>query len=126
MTRPASPGVIELRGLQVDALVGVLPQELDRPQPVEVDVDVHVDLAAAAATDGLDDAVDYGAVCDAVVATLGAGHVGLLERLAHLVAEAVLAVDPRVGAAEVVVRKLEPPVPHRLRTAGVRVRLDRG
>jgi dihydroneopterin aldolase len=116
---------VELRGLQVDALVGVLPHELDTPQPIEVDVDVHVDLDAAAASDDLADAVDYGAVCDAAVAVLTAGHVGLLERLAHLVAEAVLAVDGRISAAEVVVRKLRPPVPHQLRTSGVRVRLPR-
>jgi dihydroneopterin aldolase len=118
-------GVVELRGLQVDALVGVLPHELQVPQPIEVDVDVHVDITRAAATDDLADAVDYGAVCDAAVAVLTAGHVGLLERLAHLVAEAVLAVDARISETEVVVRKLEPPVPHRLATSGVRVRLAR-
>ena len=118
-------GVVELRGLQVDALVGVLPHELDTPQPVEVDLDVHVDVGAAAASDDLADAVDYGAVCDAAVAVLTAGHVGLLERLAHLIAESALAVDDRIDAVEVVVRKLEPPVPHRLATSGVRVRLSR-
>jgi dihydroneopterin aldolase len=118
-------GVVELRGLRVEALVGVLPHELRRVQPVEVDIDVHVDVAPAAASDRLRDAVDYGAVCDAAVAALTAGHVGLLERLATLVAEGVLAVDGRIDAVEVVVRKLQPPVPHRLDTSGVRVRLDR-
>jgi 7,8-dihydroneopterin aldolase/epimerase/oxygenase len=125
VTGPATPGVVELRGLEVTALVGVLPEERARAQPIELDIDVHVDVAAAAASDDLADAVDYGAVCDAAVAAVGAGHVGLLERLAHLVAAAVLAVDPRITAADVVVRKLRPPVPHRLRTSGVRVRLDR-
>ena len=120
-----TPGVVELRGLLVTALVGILPEELERPQPLELDVDVHVDLAAAAASDDLADAVDYGAVCDAAVGAVLAGHVGLLERLSHLVAEAVLAVDGRIIAAEVVVRKLRPPVPHQLATSGVRVRLDR-
>jgi len=118
--------VIELRGLELDALVGVLPEERERAQPIEIDVDVHVDTAAAAASDDLRDAVDYGAVCDAVVATATAGHVGLLERLAQLVAQAVLDVDGRITAAEVVVRKLQPPVAHRLRTSGVRARLERG
>jgi dihydroneopterin aldolase len=118
-------GVVELRGLRVTALVGILPEELERPQPLELDIDVHVDVAAAAASDDLADAVDYGAVCDAAVAAVQAGPVGLLERLAHVVAEAVLAVDARIDAAEVVVRKLRPPVPHQLATSGVRVRLDR-
>jgi dihydroneopterin aldolase len=114
-------GVIELRGLELTALVGVLPEERVRPQPIEVDVDVHVDLAAAAASDDLADAVDYGAVCDAVVAAATAGHTGLLERLAHQLAGAVLDVDDRIAAVDVAVRKLRPPVPHRLRTSGVRV-----
>jgi dihydroneopterin aldolase len=118
-------GVVELRGLRVTALVGILPEELDRPQPLELDLDVHVDMTAAAASDDLADAVDYGAVCDAAVGAVQAGPVGLLERLAHLVAEAVLAVDGRITAAEVVVRKLRPPVPHQLATSGVRVRLPR-
>jgi dihydroneopterin aldolase len=118
-------GVVELRGLEVTALVGVLPEERERPQPLEIDVDVHVDTSAAAASDDLADAVDYGAVCDAVVAAATGGHVGLLERLAHLLAEAVLDVDPRITAADVTVRKLRPPVPHRLRTSGVRARLER-
>ena len=59
-------GVVELRGLVVPALIGVLPEELDRRQPLEVDLDVHVDIGAAAVSDELTDAVDYGAVCAAV------------------------------------------------------------
>lgn len=118
-------GVVELRGLQVTAFIGVLPEELERPQPLEIDVDVHVDVSAAAASDELTDAVDYGAICDAVVERATAGHVGLLERLAHVVAEAVLEVDLRITGVEVAIRKLRPPVPHQLRTSGVRVRLDR-
>lgn len=121
-----TPGVVELRGLALLASIGVLPEEKARPQPIELDIDVWVDdLAAAATSDALADAVDYGAVCDAVVAAVGAGHVELLERLAWLVASAVLAVDDRITDAEVVVRKLRPPVPHQLATSGVRVRLRR-
>lgn len=118
-------GVVELRGLVVPALVGILPEELDRRQPIEVDLDVHVDIAAASVSDDLADAVDYGAVCDAVVAALTAGHVGLLEKLVRVVGDAVLAVDERITAVEVVVRKLRPPVPHQLGSSGVRARIPR-
>ena len=118
-------GVVELRGLVAPALVGVLPEELDRRQPIEVDLDVHVDIGAAAASDDLTDAVDYGALCDAAVEAVTAGHVGLLERLAVVVGDAVLAVDPRIDAVDVVVRKLRPPVPHQLATSGVRARIER-
>ena len=64
-------------------------------------------------------------MCAAVEARSRAGHVDLLERLAALLAEAVLAVDVRIAAVEVAVRKLRPPVPQHLATSGVRIRRER-
>jgi 7,8-dihydroneopterin aldolase/epimerase/oxygenase len=115
------PDRIELRGLRVMARVGVLPHEKEADQPLELDLDLVVDLSAAGASDALADTVDYGAVCDAAVAAVRAGHVELLERLAGGVAEAVLAADGRIAAVEVAVRKLRPPVPHDLASSGVRI-----
>jgi len=112
---------IELRGLRVLARVGVLPSERQQDQPLDIDVDLVVDLAAAGASDDLADTVDYGAVCEAVQAAAAQQHVDLLERLAEVVAEAVLAVDERVVAVDLAVRKLRPPVPLDLATSGVRV-----
>jgi len=112
---------IELRGLRVLARVGVLPIEREQDQPLEVDLDVVVDLAAAGASDDLADTVHYGTVCDTVQRVVGAGHVALLERLADLVAQAVLGVDPRIVAVDLAVRKLRPPVPQDLATSGVHV-----
>ena len=112
---------IELRGLRMPARVGLLPIEREQDQPLEVDLDVVVDLAAPGASDDLADTVHYGAVCDAVARAVGAGHVALLERLAELVAQAVLGVDSRIVAVDLAVRKLRPPVPHDLATSGVHV-----
>lgn len=114
--------LIELRGLRVVGICGALPEERVRAQPLEVDLDVEVDLGAAGASDALADTVDYGALCDAVAATIGAGTPQLLEHLAATLADAVLAVDGRIGAVTVSVRKLRPPVPHELATSGVRIR----
>jgi dihydroneopterin aldolase len=115
------PDRIELRGLRMTGRVGVLPAERAADQPLEIDVDLVVDLAAAGASDALADTVDYGAVCDAVAAAVRAGHVDLLERLASRIADTVLAVDPRIAAVDLAVRKLRPPVPHDLATSGVRI-----
>jgi 7,8-dihydroneopterin aldolase/epimerase/oxygenase len=112
---------IELRGLRVPAHVGVLPIEREQYQPLEIDLDVVVDLGPAGASDDLGDTVHYGAVCDAVAQAVGGGHVALLERLAEVVARAVLSVDPRIVAVDLAVRKLRPPVPHDLATSGVHV-----
>jgi dihydroneopterin aldolase len=112
---------IELRGLRLTGRVGVLPIEVEQDQPLELDLDLTVDLGAAGLSDDLADTVDYGAVCAAVERTVAAGHVALLERLAALVADAVLAMDPRIAAVDVSVRKLRPPVPQQLVTSGVRL-----
>lgn len=125
MEPSTAPDVIELRGLHLVGICGALPEERDRAQPLEVDVDLEVDLAPAAASDALPDTVDYGAVCDALAATVAAGTPQLLEHLGERLAAAVLALDPRIAAVTVGVRKLRPPVPHALATSGIRIRRTR-
>lgn len=117
---------IELRGLRLVGRVGVLDHERAHDQPLEIDLDLAVDLAPAGASDDLADTVDYGAVCETVAATVGRGHVALLEHLAARVAEAVLTRDGRVEAVGVTVRKLRPPVPFDLATSGVHIVRTRG
>ena len=112
---------IELRGLRVVGICGALPEERERAQPLEVDLDIEADLAPSGRTDALDDTVDYGALCDAVAAVVAGGTPQLLEHLAASIADAVLGVDDRIAAVAVGVRKLRPPVPHQLATAGVRI-----
>jgi dihydroneopterin aldolase len=117
--------ILQLRGLRLVVSVGVLPEERERPQPVEIDVELDVDTDRAADSDDLADAVDYGAVVAEVERVLTARHVDLLEHQAGLVADAVLAMDTRINAVEVAVRKLRPPVPQDLSTAEVRLRRSR-
>jgi 7,8-dihydroneopterin aldolase/epimerase/oxygenase len=112
---------IELRGLRLLGVCGVLPEERDRPQPLEVDLDLVADLGAAGRSDDLDDTVDYGTVCSVVEVVVTAAPVALLEALAERVAAAVLAADGRVEAVTVGIRKLRPPVPQDLATSGVRL-----
>lgn len=100
-------------------ICGALPEERNRVQPLELDLDVEADLAPAGESDDLADTIDYGALCDAVATTVGLGAPQLLEHLAGQVADAVLAVDERVAAVTVWVRKQRPPVPHALATSGV-------
>jgi FolB domain-containing protein len=117
---------IELRGLRLMTLVGALPEERDRAQPVELDLDVEANLAVAGVSDELADTIDYGALCDVVERTVvGGGHVALLEAVADQVVRAVLDADGRITRVTVAVRKLRPPVPQDLATSGVRVTRSR-
>ncbi len=111
---------IELWGLRVLAVCGALPEERERPQPFEVDVEVDVDLAAAGRSDALADTVDYGALARAVARVAGEGRFTLMERVAERIAEEVGA-DARVRSVTVAVRKLRPPVPVDMASAGVRI-----
>lgn len=118
---PEIADLIELRGLAFSAVVGVLPEERARRQPLEMDLALSVDLSAAGVSDALVDTVDYAAVCDVAVEVASQAEPLLLERLATVVTKAVLSLDPRIERVEVAVRKLRPPVPHALQSSGVRI-----
>lgn len=115
---------MELRGLRVVAVHGALPEEHHRPQPFEVDLDLELGSHRAARSDDLSDTADYAAAVAAAAAVLSGPPHRLLESLAAAVADAVLA-DPAVVSVTVVVRKLHPPVPYHLRSAGARVTRSR-
>lgn len=115
---------IELRGLRLVGICGLLPEERERPQPLELDLDVYGSLGAAGASDDLGDTVDYGRVCDTVASVVMQLQPKLLEHLADRIAGALLA-DVHISAVTVSVRKLRPPVPHDLGSSGVRIHRDR-
>src|SRR5205085_10155983 len=111
----------ELRGLSALGHHGALPGEQDRAQPLEIDLDIEADIAPAGTSDELDDTVDYGALAAAALRVVTDERWKLLERLAQRVIEDVVGTDRRVTAVTVTVRKLHPPVPVGLGSAGVRV-----
>jgi 7,8-dihydroneopterin aldolase/epimerase/oxygenase len=117
--------VIELRGLRLLAVVGVGDDERSAPQPLEVDVDLARPFARAAASDDVAATTDYSAVVALVERVAAAGGFSLLETLADRVAREVLAIDEAVESVTVAVRKLRPPVPSDLASAGVRTTVSR-
>jgi len=111
---------IEVRGLRLDGVHGVLAQERAAPQPFEIDLDLFLDTSPAAATDDLGTTADYAAAADAAAAVMAGPPHDLLESLAAAIAGAVLG-DPRVEGVTVVVRKLRPPLAYAVASTGVRV-----
>ncbi len=116
---------IEIRGLRASGICGALPHEQEQPQPLELDLDVIADLAPAGRSDSLGDTVDYAGICRVAQDIVTSGRFMLLEALAARLAEVVLDHDARVEAVTVAVRKLRPPVPQQLATAGVRIERTR-
>lgn len=83
-----------------------------------VDAELAVDLSAAAISDDLGATVDYGAVARRIVEIGTRERVNLLERLAGLIAEALLREFP-ARQVRVRVRKLAPPLEGLVGTPGV-------
>jgi dihydroneopterin aldolase len=118
----STPDRIELRGLRFSGTHGALAVEAESPQPFEVDLDLFADLSAAGRSDDLRATVDYGRLCEVVRSVIEGAHITLLERLAEQVAEGVLAIaGPLAQGVAVSVRKLRPPVPVEMASAGVRI-----
>jgi dihydroneopterin aldolase len=85
-----------------------------------VDVRMSVDLTAAALSDDLGAAIDYGAVAKRIV-QIGTGpRMNLIERVAGLIAEALLREFP-ASEVRVRVRKLTAPLDGLVGTPGVEI-----
>jgi dihydroneopterin aldolase len=99
-----------------------LPEEAGRAQPFEVDVDLCVDLRRAGRDDDLAATVDYSQICEVTRSVIEGPRAVLLEHLAEEIARRAIAVaGGRAQGVVVAVRKLRPPVPVELSSAGVRI-----
>lgn len=81
---------IFILGLRAEAVIGAYDWERDIRQPLEVDLEIATDVPRAAATDALEDATDYSAIADRVVAEVEGSSFKLLESLAEHLAGVVL------------------------------------
>ena len=86
-----------VRGLRLEAEIGVHAHEHGRTQPLVVDVEMDVELAAV---ERLADTLNYEAVVAHAHAVLAAGHLQLVETFADRLARACLQ-DPRVRRVRV-------------------------
>lgn len=95
--------LLSLNGLEVDCIIGELPDERTRAQRLTVDVELTVGDAAAD-SDELADTVDYAALAEKVRAALTAAKCRMIERAAKIVCD-VCREDPKVRAVRARVTK---------------------
>jgi dihydroneopterin aldolase len=117
--------VVEILGLEVFAHHGVHEHEKQRGQTFFIDLRLVCRSHAAAASDRLEDAVDYGAVSGRVVELATSSRHDLLERLAAVIADDLLEQFP-IASAAVTVHKPWAPIPHRFRDVAVTVERSSG
>jgi len=105
-----------VRGLEVQAEIGVYAHEQGVLQPLIVDIELEVD---AAGWRHLEDTVNYETLAAHAFAIAESGHIGLVESFAQRLAEACLA-EPRVFNVRVRVEKPTALAP-RAAAAGVEI-----
>ena len=90
MSGAPAMGRISIEGLEIRCVVGAWDWERRITQRLVVDLELYTDIGAAAASDALDDAVNYAAVAERVTAFVVEAEARLLERLAEGIATLVL------------------------------------
>jgi dihydroneopterin aldolase len=81
---------VYIRGLKADAVIGVYDWERNIRQTLVIDLALASDNRAAAATDAIEQAVDYDAISGRVLAYVRDSEFQLIETLAERVAELVM------------------------------------
>ena len=82
--------VVFVKGLKVEAVIGVYAWERAITQPLLIDIALETDISAAAVSDDVKDALNYKAVCDDVSEWCQAIKAQLLEHLAGQIADKLL------------------------------------
>lgn len=100
---------ITLTGVRATGYHGVYEHERSEGQEFLVDTTLFLDIARAAETDEVTDTVHYGQIAERIVAIIEGEPVNLLERLAQLIADALLA-EHGVRRVRVTVHKPQAPI----------------
>ena len=96
---------IFVRGLLVQASIGVHPHEHEGTQPIIIDVELDMGAMATPDEDRLAETLDYSIVADAAERLAQEAHVQLVETLAERIADWALTEDARVRSARVSIAK---------------------
>ena len=82
--------IIYLNDLRVEAVIGIYDWERRTRQRLILDIEIGVDIRAAAATDNIEDTLNYKAVAKRVIAFVSDSRFQLVETLAENVAAIIL------------------------------------
>jgi 7,8-dihydroneopterin aldolase/epimerase/oxygenase len=82
--------IIYLHDLKVDTIIGIWEWERRTTQTVTLDLDMAADVRRAAASDRIEDTLNYKAVAKRVIAFVEASRFQLVETLAEGVAALIL------------------------------------
>ncbi len=82
--------IIYLKELNIDTVIGIYDWERKIKQTVCFDIEMATDIRKAAASDAIDDTLDYKSVAKRLIQFVGESRFQLVETLAEKVAEIVV------------------------------------
>ena len=89
-TAKTNMDIIYLKDLRIDTIIGIYDWERRTKQTVIIDLDMATDNKKAAATDRIDDALNYKAVTKRLISFVSESEFQLVETLAERIAEIVM------------------------------------
>jgi dihydroneopterin aldolase len=97
--------MLSIRDLKISCIVGVHSHERKREQDLFLDVDLWLDFHPAAASDHLQNTIDYTTVADDITEFIRAEKFQLIETLAQRACERLLRMQTRLQRCRLVIRK---------------------
>ncbi|MES9868555.1 MAG: dihydroneopterin aldolase [Sedimenticola sp.] len=82
--------IVFLRDLRIETVIGIYDWEREIKQTVVLDLEMGADIRKAAASDSIEDTLDYKAVSKRLIAFVEASSFQLVETLAERCAEIVI------------------------------------
>lgn len=82
--------IVYIRNLEIETVIGIFDWERRVRQVVSIDLEMSGDVGRAAATDQIEDALDYKAVGKRIISFVEGSSFGLVETMAERIAEIVL------------------------------------
>ena len=95
---------IRITDLKLRTIIGIYDWEREHKQDVVINIQIQYDAAKACATDSIADTIDYKVITKRIIEEVEASDFFLLEKLAQLVLDIVMA-NPKVKEAAVRVDK---------------------
>ena len=85
-----SRDIVYIRDLQIKTIIGIYDWEREIKQIVSIDIEMATDIAKAAASDNIEDAINYKAVGKRIIQFVEESEFQLVETMSEKVAQIVL------------------------------------
>ncbi|MDQ3159811.1 MAG: dihydroneopterin aldolase [Pseudomonadota bacterium] len=112
-----------IEGLQIETLIGIYDWERRIRQPLVFDIEMAFDNRKPAATDAIEDTLNYKDVSKRLIDYVSASSFGLVETLAERCAEIIL---DEFGVAQVRLKLSKPGAVRGAKAVGVIIERSRG